>query len=209
MTTKALPAAPTLVSDEDFQRVLLRHRDAVRKLEERLESRDLDAASFVDELFEILTEAHTDGWMLGRQRAGDLRGRVDDDLLFGRTAADGEIPFLERLRSRLSDAHPRYFDEDGNLTARLSSDLDLYVRKMRATAAEAFVEASEIDEEFAWVLGAFEEHCSDCPELAALSPFRRDELWTFPGQGDTPCLGNCYCHLVRVTDGVSTFAAVR
>ncbi len=39
------------------------------------------------------------------------------------------------------------------------------------------------------------EHCGDCVELAAGSPYTQETLTTFPGAGDTQCRGGCNCTL--------------
>lgn len=42
------------------------------------------------------------------------------------------------------------------------------------------------------------EHCGDCLNLAAGSPYRVDALPTVPGAGSTQCRGNCKCTLERL-----------
>ena len=39
------------------------------------------------------------------------------------------------------------------------------------------------------------EHCVNCLELAAGSPYTKETLPTFPKRGDTQCLTNCKCTL--------------
>ncbi|MFZ5986381.1 MAG: hypothetical protein ACOYWZ_04535 [Bacillota bacterium] len=52
-----------------------------------------------------------------------------------------------------------------------------------------------------WRLG-IAEHCDDCIELAAGSPYGVDNpLPTHPGAGDTVCLSNCKCYLEIEKDG--------
>ena len=48
-----------------------------------------------------------------------------------------------------------------------------------------------------WTLGTTEKHCGECPKLAAASPYKPDELNQVPGDGNTPCRGNCDCTLSR------------
>jgi hypothetical protein len=43
--------------------------------------------------------------------------------------------------------------------------------------------------------------------MAALGPYYGFNLPIYPGSGDTACLGNCKCTLVR-EDGVPSFAPV-
>lgn len=60
-----------------------------------------------------------------------------------------------------------------------------------------------------WELGIpMTDHCQDCPDLAAGSPYTAETLPTFPGAGDTDCLSSCYCVLTyeyKNADGDSEF----
>lgn len=210
LLAKALPAGlvgkrPT---QAEFEGVLKRHRNDLQSLILQLNNGVLNIAEFGDEFYKLLLEGHGNTWALGRQRAGDLSGIGDDDFLIARGIADGQSEFLNDFLNAL-ETNPRYRYEDGTFNLRIISNRsDMYVSRMRATASEAFVEASDSDEEFNWVLGAVEEHCGDCPELASISPWTADTLFTHPGEGDTPCLTNCKCHLVRIGDGITSFKPV-
>lgn len=46
-----------------------------------------------------------------------------------------------------------------------------------------------------WELGASEQPCGDCIDLAMNSPYRPDQLPTTPRAGNTQCLSNCNCSL--------------
>lgn len=46
-----------------------------------------------------------------------------------------------------------------------------------------------------WVLGTTEQHCGRCPQLAAGSPYKPEDLNQVPGDGNTPCLTHCDCGL--------------
>jgi hypothetical protein len=106
-----------------------------------------------------------------------------------------------------SEDDPRYFDGDGSFRpGSLDPRTDLYVGRMRGSANEAFAKGSFEDDpkaEFVWQLGS-EDSCEDCPEKAADSPYTEDTLYSYPGDGDTECLGNCKCILVR-QDGATGF----
>jgi len=159
---------------------------------------------FADEFYEILLGGHAEAWGLGRALAGDPSSDPFD-LIHGRAKADRETAFIARFAGQLDAGWAT--GEDGSVDAeKIARRMRLYVGKLRATGAEAFVETSADAEEFDWVLGAVEEHCNDCPRIARLSPFLKDELFQYPGDGETPCLSNCKCHLVRASDGVASFA---
>lgn len=157
-------------------------------------------------LFHLLLQGgHAEGWFLGRLLGGDLSPFGNDDQLIGVAKVDGEADFLRRFMAAIVDGDPRYWDADGNLRIQpVLARMNLYIGKMRGTANEALVETA--DQEWWWVL-APEEHCEDCPRIAALSPFTRDANVGYPGSGDTACLGNCKCH-VRLANGVTGFLPV-
>lgn len=192
----------------DFANVLKSRRSALQSLIIQLNNGVLTIAEFGDEFYTVLLDGHTDAWVLGRQLSGDLSRLGPEDQLIARGIADGQSEFLNGFLNSLEN-DPRYRYEDGTFNIRIVSNRsDMYVSNMRATSAKAFTETSDSGEEFNWVLGAVEEHCSDCPELASISPWTADTLFTHPGEGDTPCLTNCKCHLVRISDGISSFKPV-
>lgn len=210
LEAKALPTSllgkrPT---QAEFASVLKRYQSRVHDIVLQLNNGVLTVAEFGDEFYKILLDGHGDSWMLGRQRSGDLSAFGVDDALIAREIADEQTEFLQDFLDAL-DSNPRYRYEDGTFNLEIVNNRsDMYVSRMRATASEAFVESSDSGEEFNWVLGAVEEHCLDCPDLAEISPWTADTLFTHPGAGDTPCLTNCKCHLVRISDSISMFSAV-
>lgn len=182
-------------------------RAEIGSLCKQLQAGELSPEGFGDEFYKLLVEGHTDAWVLGRQRSGDLRLRGRDDEAMGRAYADGESEFLQDFIDKLSDpsipaAQGGLYDADGNLKiSKVTNRAKSYTGKMRATAAEAFVEDGADDDEYDWVMGLVEEHCSECPHWAANGPYTRATLSIFPGGGATPCLYNCECHLRRRRDG--------
>jgi hypothetical protein len=154
-----------------------------------------------------LKDGHENAYALGRRLSGDDKPRDVLDVLTAQAMLDEETYWLGRFADDLVDG--RYRDETGALrTALVHARLELYVRKIRGTANEAFVEAGPPGESFEWRLTGIENHCDDCPRLAAMSPWASDELFTTPGRGGTPCLGNCKCVLVRLSDGARGFDRV-
>lgn len=134
------------------------------------------------------------------------RGMADEESQFlqGYTDTEGNYHrgFIEDLRAK----DPRYFDElTGDVkTAAIDARTDLYVGKMRGSANRSFVDASPADSTFTWKLGAA-DHCLECPGNATiLVDVTADELYAYPGDGSTECLGNCTCVLER-NDGVTGF----
>ena len=149
--------------------------------------------------------AHSEAIKLGRALAG-AKPLDDDELLRqARTAKDTESEFLNNFVHQLKADDPRYVDEDGHfIEGSMDARATLYVGRLRGTANQHFVESSPPDLGWVWELGGNEHHCEDCPRMASLSPFTRDTLFSYPGDGSTECLGNCTCRLVR-SDGISGF----
>ena len=56
-----------------------------------------------------------------------------------------------------------------------------------------------------WVLDDGADHCDDCPDLEAGSPYTADALDTWPGQGDTQCLDHCRCTIQAEADSWAAF----
>ncbi len=169
----------------------------------------------------ILLDGHFEALKLGYERAGVFDYDADHLKMLARGIKDKESDFLQGYHDQNGGWHrgflgdiksgddPRYFNEDGTFRpGSLDARSDLYVGRMRGSANEAFAIASfeeDPETEFTWALGGTEDHCEDCPEIAAGSPYTQDTLYTYPGAGDTECLGRCLCILER-EDGATGFA---
>jgi len=194
---------PRIVTQTRFERTFAKHSRQANNIVKKLANKDLDAEQFGDAFDALLWKAHTDAITLGRKRAGDYAPQHEDDQNLALDIKDSDADYLNSFIDDIKSG--RYTLEDGSLNAdAIQSRAQLYIRKTRGSANESFVNASDDDDYFIWQLG-FTEHCSDCIDLAAGSPYSKDELWTYPGQGDTVCLGNCACNLQRVSDGRKGF----
>lgn len=194
----------------DFEAMIGRRRRELHAITNRLID---DSAFGLDDWFEqfdaILLEGHTHAWQLGRNLAGDLSDDIND-LLRGMDRRDEESYYLRGFLEALRGKDARYWDEelDAWRDDAIKARQDLYLGKMRATANDAFVESTPPAlDEFYWRLGAVEDHCAECPELAELSPYEKATMFTHPGACDTPCKMNCTCYLER-GDGVVGFKRV-
>lgn len=199
-------SAPT---DADFVAMVHARRREMHAITDRLIAKEINVDDWADLMHAAILEGHTKGWQLGRHLSGDLEDDLND-LLRGLNKADAEKYYLQGFRDALLARDPRYWDEElEEFKESIKSRQDLYLGKMRGTANEAFVNKSpRNNREFDWVLGGTEDHCEDCPEFAADSPWQADELFAYPGSGETQCKFNCLCHLVR-SDGVSGFKPVK
>lgn len=156
----------------------------------------LDAREWAEAFKRILNLSHAQAWALGRMRAGDQMPFGFDDALRGIAAADSEADFLLSFLEAIEEGDLRYFDADGKVkVTQVARRSRMYTGLLRGTANEAWSNAQPDEAEIFWRLGAVEEHCSDCPELAALNPWTKDTLFEKPGANGTPCLFNCKCWL--------------
>lgn len=187
----------------DFERLVTRHRRQVDRLVDRYREGAISTEEFGDRMNAVLFRGHSDAVTLGRRLAG-VRGRqTDDDQLLGLDNADRHGEFLSNFLADLDSG--RYTLEDGTLNVgSVKRRADMYVQQLRSTANESFVENSPPEVTFDWILGA-NDHCSECPMMAAASPLTANELFIVPGQAT--CLHNCTCRLVR-SDGVEGFKRV-
>lgn len=173
----------------------------------RWERGELDTREWGEAFQALLVDEHSQAARLGRLLAGADGPLNERDRLMGIAAADRQGEFLRAFLDDLDGG--RYLDDEGNpFVPRWRANL--YRGAVRGTANESFVDAGPATAQYLWVLGGAEESCSDCPRLAAESqvfPFTPDTIPAFPGSGDTPCLGNCKCKLVRLSDGLESFDA--
>lgn len=173
----------------------------LRALADRMES-GLDKSVWLHEFDRWVREGHIEAHRRGQLTA---EGTVQEALarLRGRTIADNESPFIQGFYNDISDGN--FTDDYGDFKAdALYYRMRLYLGKMRGTAGYGFVDGSSSTEVFDWVVGGVEDHCADCPILASGGPYTHDTLYTTPGMCDTPCLGNCKCHLRRHSDGLTS-----
>jgi hypothetical protein len=155
---------------------------------------------------DILSTAHTQAAVIGRQHGGDTRRQMQADKQAARKVVyskDGEGAYIANFVKDILSG--RYTDEEGNPeVARIASRSLLYSRRLVGTANQAFVDASPASVLFFWRLGGAEQHCLACPALAANSPYSKETLPTTPGSADTPCVFRCLCSLNR-SDGLVGF----
>lgn len=151
-----------------------------------------------DTLTEILTDAHSHAAYLGRRLAGVRNPFGSGDVRFGRSVMLGQTRYLAGLVNDL--ANEKYEADSGALANRIT----LYVKRLRGTSEEAWAVALPGATLIYWVLGENENHCPECRDLAAGSPYRADSITTTPGSGQTSCLSACRCHL-RTTNGEVCF----
>jgi hypothetical protein len=193
---------PRRPSQSDYTRFFNAVSGRMDGLIDGYEAGRYDEAELHDRMAGLLADRHGRATYLGRARGGDLSPYDDDDRTFGLLQAELEEPFLTAFMDDLRNG--RYLDGDGLLKGtQVRYRAHMYVERLLGTASEAFVLASYEDELIFWMLGAVEDHCDDCPRLAAGGPYRPSALPTYPGASATQCVTKCKCHLQR--GGVNCF----
>lgn len=175
-----------------------------QKLNEKLMAGAITLDDWYEAMDGLLLEGHANAWWIGRSFAGDDSEFGDLDMLYGRAFRDAETEYLLGFYDRIKDG--QYQDAEGNwMPKKLNANSRLYIGKMRGTSGQAFVDGSDDDTLFYWKTSAIEEHCLECPEYVGIfDGVKKGELFTTPGAGDTPCLGNCLCYLEAVAGSVVT-----
>lgn len=193
----AVPSLARVPTNAQYEKYLRGVLDEVDALHARLAAGSLDVEKWRRSFSKIIQDGHTGAHAFGRARGG-VTGHVGElDRLVGREMLDTESEWLDEFAADLEDGEK--YGEPGTeefLAKRVRWRMRLYAGKMRGTANRAFVEAAADEDIFTWVLGATEKHCSDCPVFAGRT-YTKFTIPTYPGAGDTPCLGNCLCYLVR------------
>lgn len=171
-----------------------------REAQKALPVEEDDPVRVFGEMFQSeLAKGFANAWRMGRMLNGYEEPLNEGERLKGLAYADAEAEFIHELMLDIMGGKYNGPHGESSLKARCT----LYARKTRGVANEAFVETGPDGAEYDWVMLAM-EHCVDCPDMAELSPWTRNTLWTYPGMGDTECMTNCKCVLQR-DDGQGGF----
>lgn len=168
----------------------------------KLMAGEYDALEWADKFYETILQTNANAHWIGRDQVSDALFTTfgEQDILAARAIADVDGEYLQNFLDDMLDG--RYTDENGLFNEdKILQRQRLYMSKSRGLAAAGAVDNLGLDVEITWHLGAVEKHCVECPQLAGMSPFFRDDLFTTPGSCDTPCLGNCKCHLSFIHNG--------
>ena len=155
----------------------------------------IDVQRWADDFFDAILQANANAHWIGRDLVSDIKTKFGkQDILRARAIADVDAEYLQGFIDDIESG--RYTDDEGNLIeSQIMNRQKLYMGKVRGIAGQATVDNIDAKQKIYWTLGGNEVHCVDCPVLASISPFFKDDLFTTPGACDTPCLGNCKCHL--------------
>lgn len=163
----------------------------LRKITDKLAKGEITPTQWHLAMDNWLREGHTQAHVIGQHFSGldhAIQGLADHR---GQGIADLQSYYLTGFHN---DVRLGKFGTPGADDFRddaLYYRSRMYMGAMRGTAGMGFVDVSGATAEFQWILGPNEEHCPECPEIAAGGPYYKSTLYTTPAAGDTPCLGYC------------------
>lgn len=189
---------PRLAPADDWQQIAKKIGRNMRRIAKQLQREEITPAVWRAKMDSAIRIGHVEAHMAGQRIAG-AAGYAGEAQRIGRIIGDGESQYLQGFLTDILDG--RYIDLDGEFRlGAFESRQMMYVKKTRATSCAGFVYASS-GNAFDWVLGATEDHCEECPIMAAGGPYTEATLYTYPALSDHPCRTSCLCYLRR-DDGV-------
>lgn len=190
---------PSLRPADGWQGVAKGLRSNVAKLSKSVQQGDVLPSEWRNRFDSVVRLGHIQSHMAGQKIAG-YEPFAPEASRIGAIMGDLESQYIQGFYQDLLNG--RYMDDDGVFrTNAFNSRMMMYVQKTRGTAYDGFVYGSP-GATFDWLIGAAEDSCEECPVWAAGGPYTEDTLAIFPGGGDTTCITNCKCYLVR-HDGVT------
>lgn len=207
-------AQPILPGNDPFSMLIGQFEGECQTMAEKV-ARGLMSPDKFEEEFGLLVErfhmaAHIQGQeVLGMRIVSLARDKAFQIMHITANAQGPEMDWVKNFARDIASASRNVADEAGVLSIqKILTRMRLYGGKMRGTSAWGTLDVSHPSDMWEWRMGRVEDHCFDCPHNASLGGFTKDQWYTTPGAGDTPCLFNCKCTLVRVSDGLSTASPV-
>lgn len=214
-------AEPIILPDDQFGEVMRRFDRLITEIARDFADGRLDPIGFEEAMSEALRAMHPDSNYAGQEMADYLPPSKTLARTRGLAVAVSEVQYLRGFALALSNRDPRYWDEDAGewrsiaIEARSRS----YMGRGRGSATDGWGLASGgVNTIVNWSLGAVEEHCEDCPIMAAGGPwllygstgqFEYPTLGFLPGENRTPCMMYCECRIQRLSDGMQSPAPFR
>lgn len=166
----------------------------------------LNMVDLKERLSAAIYDTHRKQYRLGIQVGGGTPTTEELDK-FATTVTDLQQQYLQGFLDDVENG--RYDDADGvlDVDGALRQRASMYATNTSASATAGFVQSGADGEEYTWQLGVA-EHCPDCEYIATLSPFDKETMFTHPREGDTQCLTNCRCQIVRDSDGLAPFGPI-
>lgn len=149
-----------------------------------------------------IRQAHYSAATIGAQAAGGVQ--FNTYTVATRTAAQQES-FVDAFARDLANGRYDPKSDGGQGAAARKRRFELYGLRLTGTANAvmlAVAQAQGLD--VLWELGENEDHCPDCPRIAARGWMKATELHQVPGDGQTICLVCCKCSLL-FSNGMRSF----
>lgn len=199
--TNARPKTAKANPFQDRHDVIIREsNNALLRIANKYRAGEIEDLQFRDQYSAEIKRLHEKMYALGIDLSGSSTTPEDIEAV-GVMMRDFEQTFIQGLAQDI--ANGRYADSENGLANRVQ----MYANKGSSTASRGFLDGSPDQDEFYWDM-TIAEHCEDCPYLEASSPFLKETLYTTPRGGDTACLSNCKCRLVRGSDGQTGFGPI-
>jgi hypothetical protein len=171
--------------------------DTTLSLEQKQDARSDAFDVWEDSAFGTISDVHEKAALAGAKQAGQTT-------LLTKAQKDRLAEILSEQSEFLADFRDSY-EDSVRTDAEAKAQLRTYALRARGTANDMFVEASPEDAKYTWVdPPGTDNHCPDCPRMAADSPYTKETLYTTPGSHALTCVSGCHCYLVR-SDGVQGF----
>jgi len=146
----------------------------------------------IDEFKEICRKAYEGAYDAGIMRAGS-------PMVQNAELSDLTSRAIDEMVNKEAEFFAKRLSEKTVSTDIMSTIAERYGASAKAVFWNGLISGSTNDQQFRWQLGSvLTEHCDDCLELAANSPYTKDTLPTVPRAGDTKCLWRCKCSLIPI-----------
>ncbi len=149
-------------SQAGFDALVAFMRQESRNITQRLVNGEISADDWYQQFSNELYEGHLRAFSMGWIHSGsdDLESMEVRAALRAREMLDHESQFLLPF---VDDLEGRYLTDDGYLTRRIMWRMGLYIKRIRGTFNEAFVDGTPDLMEIYWRLSATELHCEKMP----------------------------------------------
>lgn len=166
-----------------YAKIAVKANARLQKHLSKFEAGKIDKSKFLSKTRNTLSKAYKKAFLKG-SGYDEVPGKNEAWL---KDFSASQFKYLEGFASAI---------EDGTTIMGTSQRMGMYAEATRAAYWAGSVAGSSRNAEFDWVLGPT-ENCDDCIELSDGGPYRRNNLPTVPGAGDTVCGSNCKCQIVR------------
>jgi hypothetical protein len=163
---------------------------------------NISQSQFLFVAMSLIRQSHYKAASLGVQQTG---ATAYNPWSVANRAASAQESFVEAFSRDLANGRYDPKSDGGSGAAARKARFNLYGLRLTGTANDAWLKAAQaLNLEVLWVLGDVEDHCDVCPQLANRGWQSAKRLHQVPGDGQTPCLVQCKCHL-ETRYGIKSF----